>query len=105
MPEVREYFRELGEILYKENYFGFEDSATQYAVDLFDDIEDTLPTRAKKPAPAYFNRYGAGMFYAVFKKNKRTQWYVFFNIYADNNGDVLYLVRYMSNNHMVTQLL
>lgn len=104
LPEVREYFRELAEILYKKHYFGFEDTAIQYAEDLFNDIADTLTTRIKKPAPAYFDRYGTGMFYTVFKKNKHTQWYVFFNMYAEN-GDVLYLVRYITNNHMIAQLL
>jgi hypothetical protein len=44
------------------------------------------------------------MFYATFKKNKSTQWYVFFNIYADN-GEAIYLVRYISNNHMIAQFL
>ncbi len=102
LPEVREYFRELAEILHKKNYFGFEETAIQYAEDLFNDIADTLPNKAKKTAPAYFDRYGKSMFYAVFKKNKHTQWYVFFNIYVDNE---VYLVRYMSNNHMIAQLL
>jgi hypothetical protein len=104
LPEVRDYFRELAEILYKKDYFGFEETAIQYAEDLFNSIADTLPNRVKKTAPAYFDRYGKNMFYAVFQKNKRTQWYVFFNIYADN-GETVYLVRYMSNNHMIAQFL
>jgi len=44
------------------------------------------------------------MFYSVFKKSNRTQWYVFFSLYADG-GEVTYLVRYMSNNHMIAQFL
>jgi len=44
------------------------------------------------------------MFYAVFKKNKRTQWYVFFNVY-EADGQVVYLVRYMGNNHVIAQFL
>jgi hypothetical protein len=73
LPEVRDYFRELSQLLYEKNYFGFEEAAIRYATDLFNDIADTLPAKVKKNAPAYFDRYGKGMFYAVFKKNKRTQ--------------------------------
>jgi hypothetical protein len=79
-----------------------EETAIQYAEDLFKDIADTLPTRVKKNAPAYFTQYGKDMFYAVFQKNKHTQWYVFFNIYA-NSGETVYLVRYISNNHVIAQ--
>jgi hypothetical protein len=106
LPEVREYFRELAEILYKKDYFGFEDTALQYVEDLFSDIENTLPTKVKKSAPAYFNRYGKGMSYAVFKKNKRTHWYVFFNMQPDDGeAETIYLVRYISNNHTIAHFL
>jgi hypothetical protein len=104
LPEIRDYFRELAEILYEKGYFGFEEAAIQYAEDLFNNIADTLPTKVKKTAPTYFNRYGKDMFYAVYQKNKRTQWYVFFNIYADK-GEMVYLVRYISNNHVIAQFL
>ncbi|MDR1552445.1 MAG: hypothetical protein LBS69_03145 [Prevotellaceae bacterium] len=104
LPEVRYYFKELAEILYKNDYFGFEETAIQYAEDLFNNIANTLPIRVKKIAPSHFDRYGKDMFYAVFPKNKQTQWYVFFNIYA-NNGEKVYLVRYISNNHVTAQLL
>ncbi|MDR1984744.1 MAG: hypothetical protein LBQ28_07975 [Prevotellaceae bacterium] len=104
LPEVRDYFKELAEILYKKDYFGFQETAIQYAEDLFYDIADTLPSRVKKIAPTHFDRYGKDMFYAVFIKNKHTQWYVFFNIYIDN-GETVYLGRYISNNHVIAQLL
>ena len=103
-PEVQDYFRELAHILYEKEYFGFEKSALKYVDDLFDDIEDTLPHREKKAAPGYFDRYGENMFYSVFKKNNRTQWYVFFNI-GEYNKESVYLVQYVSNNHMIAHLL
>jgi GTP1/Obg family GTP-binding protein len=70
LSEVRDYFRELAEILYEKDYFGFEEAAIQYAEDLFNNIADTLPTRVKKTAPAYFDRYGKDMLYTVFRKNE-----------------------------------
>lgn len=77
LPEVRQYFKELEDILFEKEYFGFEDSAVQYVRELIFDIENSLPARMEKKAPPYFNRYGKNMCYASFRKNKATQWYVF----------------------------
>ena len=104
LPEVRMYFQELQDILFEKEYFGFEESAVQYVRELIFDIEASLPERLSKIAPPYFDRYGKGMKYATFRKNKHTQWYVFFNKYREN-GEVIYLVRYISNNHMIAQYL
>lgn len=104
LPEVRMYFQELQNILFEKEYFGFEESAVQYVRDLIFDIEATLPERVSKIAPPYFNRYGKELRYASFRKNRNTQWYVFFNKYREN-GEVIYLVRYISNNHMIAQYL
>lgn len=104
LPEVRLYFQELQDILFEKEYFGFEESAVQYVRDLIFDIEATLPERVSKIAPPYFNRYGKELRYASFRKNRNTQWYVFFNKYREN-GEVIYLVRYISNNHMIAQYL
>jgi len=91
-PEVRSYFTDLTELLYEKEYFGFVDSALQYARELFLDIQDSLPQRKKTSAPLWFNRYGKDMYYSVFKKNRGTQWYVFFTIYEDDKGEITYLV-------------
>lgn len=40
--------------------------------------------------------------YATFRKSRNTQWYVFFNIYRQN-GETIYLIRYISNNHVNAQ--
>ena len=44
------------------------------------------------------------MDYAAFSKNNHTTWYVFFNVY-EVGGDSVYLVRYMSNNHVIAHHL
>ena len=103
-PAVRMYFRELEDILYEMEYFGFEDSAIQYVRSLIFDIEKYLHTSAKRKAPIYFERYGKNMYYSVFWKNRRTQWYAFFTVYEDN-GALIYYVRYISNNHVIAQYL
>jgi hypothetical protein len=103
-PEAIEYFNELSAILYERDYFGFEENAVKYVNELLDDIIETLPYRVKKIAPAYFDKYGKKMLYSLFQKNKNTQWYVFFNIYK-KNGELIYLVRYVNNNHIIAQYL
>ena len=63
-----------------------------------------LPVKLHRPAPDYFNKYGKNMEYAVFKKNKHTQWYVFFRVYQ-KDGEIIYQVRYIGNNHTIAQYL
>ena len=104
LPEIRAYFNELTDILFEKEYFSFIESAEKYVNELFIDIKNTLPISPKRRAPEYFTRYGNNMFYSVFKKNSRTQWYVFFNIY-ENDGEKIYLVRYISNNHVIAHLI
>ncbi|MDR0865612.1 MAG: hypothetical protein LBO74_11870 [Candidatus Symbiothrix sp.] len=104
LPEIRGYFKELAKILYEKDYFGFEQNAIEYAEDLFNDIKESLPNKQCKKAPEYFNQYGENMYYATFKKNKNTQWHAFFNI-MDDNGEIIYLVRYISNNHVIARYL
>jgi len=104
LPKVEDYLVELSEILYQKEYFGFKESAVIYVTKLVQDIKMTLHKRLKKPAPRYFNRYGEGMNYATFRKGKATQWYVFFTTYKEK-GEIVYLVRYISNNHVSAQFL
>lgn len=100
LPEVEDYLFELIEILYRKDYFGYYESAIEYVEDLVADIRKDLPSKSKKKAPDYFQRYGEGLYYASFKKNHNTQWYVFFSIHED-----VCLVRYITNNHICAQHL
>ncbi len=104
-PEVRAYFDNLESILYEKGYFSFEDSSHKYADELFCAIRNNLSRRIHKPAPSYFNKYSKNMYYATFRKNKQTVWYAFFSKYRGDNGETIYLVRYIANNHFVAQHL
>ena len=57
-PEVRTQLKELSEILYEKEYFGFDDDAYNYVKDLISDITTSLPNRIQKTAPDYFSKYG-----------------------------------------------
>jgi hypothetical protein len=98
--EVDEYLRELVEILYDNGYLGFKDYAYQYVDSLIDEIKETIHIKLKKTAPDYFSKYGKGLYYSVFKKNNNTVWYVFFNYEND-----AYYIRYIGNNHNISQYL
>ena len=104
IPEVYQYLDNLVTILYENDYFGFEDFAINYVDELLDEILITLPVRLHKPAPKYFEKYGENMYYAIFIKNKRTTWYVFFTKYYEHK-EAIYLVRYITNNHVAAQFL
>ena len=104
LPEVVDYLEYLVPILYEKGYFGMRETAKKYIDSLVDDIEANLPTKLHRPALPYFDRYGKDLKYAVFKKNRRTSWYAFFETYEENES-VFYLVRYIANNHTVAQYL
>lgn len=104
LQETLDYFNELSTLLFEQDYFGFEENALKYVDDLLNDIKKNVHARVQKPAPVYFDRYGKRMFYATFKKSKNTQWYVFFTKYKDR-GETVYLIRYIGNNHTISQHL
>ena len=104
LPKVLVYLDNLVFILFEKEYFGFLDTSQRYIDDLVDDIKTSLPVRLHKPAPSYFDKYGKNMEYAVFRKNKQTSWYVFFRVYRQNGEDV-YQVRYIANNHVISHHL
>ena len=98
LPEIQEYFYELEIILYEKGYFGYEENAIDYVDDLVIEIKTNLPKMAHKPAPKYYEKYGKDLYYITIRKNKRTHWYTFFSKYIEN-GETIYLVCYVGNNH------
>jgi len=98
LPEVVVFFENLAIVLQEKGYFGSFEFSRKYTDELTDDIIKNLPFRQHKPAPKYFDKYGKGMKYASFKKNRNTTWYAFFKTYI-KNGEAVYLVRYIGNNH------
>ena len=104
IPEVTSYIESLVPILYEKGYFSFKETAQKYVKDLYDDIRTNLPRYVHKSAPPYFDKYGKGMYYAAFRKNRQTVWYAFFTKYLDN-GETIYLIRYLNNNHLIAKYL
>lgn len=98
IPEVRLYFYELQLILYEKDYFGYPEDAERYIKELIEDIEKNLSKKRSKAAPNFFKKYGKDLEYTSFPKNKRTTWYVFFEVYEDNE-EIIYLIKHIENNH------
>ena len=103
-PVVQEYFYELENILYEKEYYSYDYEAIEYVDNLIFDIKNNLPSKQHKPAPPFYNKYGKDLYYAVFKKNRRTSYYAFFSKYSDH-GQIVYLVCYIGNNHTDAQHL
>ena len=104
MPEVVEYLDNLIDVLFEKQYFSYAEDAIEYVDELRDEIKTKLPAKLHKPAPRHFDRYGKGMKYSGFRKNKQNTWYVFFKTYRAD-GETVYVVRYIANNHVVAQYL
>ena len=97
---VVEYLNELVDILYEKEYFGFKETAYDYVDWIFEQIETSIESKLKKPAPIHFDRYARGLSYVVYKRNNNTSWYVFFRKQEDT-----YLIFYIGNNHNCAQYL
>ena len=78
LPEVVDHFLELAKILYDKGYLNSQNAASEYAARLFRDIQQYLPIKARKVAPALFKREGSGEQFSAFKHNRHTTWYVFY---------------------------
>ena len=104
LPEVSRQFIDLVGILYDKGYMSFLDQALEYSESLFREIQSSLSLKVHRKAPSWFNQFGKDMDYAVFPKNDHTTWYVFFNVY-EVAGETVYLVRYISNNHVIAHRL
>ena len=98
------YMEALAHTLYINHYFGFPESAHKYVDDLDKDILTRLPSMPGKDAPPHYDKYGHGMYFAAFRKNKRTCWYVFFRKYRVD-GEIVLQVRFIGNNHTESQYL
>ena len=104
LKKVRIYFESLIPKLHELGYFCFAETAQKYVGEIFVEIEKQLPIQKHRPAPEYFEKYGKGMKYIVIRKNRKTHWYIFFKT-TQKNGETIYKVRYIANNHVIAQYL
>ncbi len=89
LPEVISKLNQLVNILYEKEYFGFIDSAFNYANNIYDFIYTIPQQRYKLTANKKL-----GTYYCSFKANRNTTWYITFD-----KQDNRYLIQDISNNH------
>ncbi len=82
IPEVEVYLEDLVDVLFYEEYFGFEDAAQNYAEKIVHFIEESIQTFPPKKTPKELKNFGQN--YIFYKLTQRTTWYVFFEQF-DNN--------------------
>ncbi len=92
-PEVISFLNELIAQLFYKEYFGFEDSAQLYVQKIYDFIENDLINFPHKKIPKKLKNFGS--YYAFYKPNNRTTWYIFF----EKSGN-RYLITHLTNNHV-----
>ena len=99
-PKISEYLNNLIDILYKNGYFSYRDSAKEYVIDLRNKIELSLPVLTPR-LPRYRRKiYGKHTKYITIRKNRHTSYYIFFLQKANE-----YIVTYIGNNHTDAQYL
>jgi hypothetical protein len=88
-PEVVGQLNLLIKILYEREYFGFMDTAHNYADNIYDFIFDIPNNPYKK---SYNNKLGT--YFSSYKANKNTTWYILFDTIEDR-----FFVQNITNNH------
>lgn len=91
--EVVEYLNDLTFLLYKQNYFSFEENAQIYVQNIYDFIENSIENFPHKLTPSNLKLFGT--YYIFYKANHQTSWFIFFQ----SQGDC-YLITHVTNNHL-----
>ena len=89
---VLDYFDELVYVLFKEEYFSYNENAQFYVDKIVDFIIMEINSFPCKTTPQKLKYLGSN--YIFYKSNKRTTWYIFFEKKNTN-----YLVTGIINNH------
>lgn len=89
--EVEIYLERLIEVLYKKQYFGFEDSAFEYVLKIYLFIEQKLLILNHKKSPNQL--ISKGEFYITYESSHHTSWYIFFD-----KQELDIVITYISNN-------
>ena len=90
--EASLFLDELIEVLYKNEYFGFIESAEAYVSRIYEFIFDNIRDFPSKKSPHQLLKFGKS--YIVYKINPRTTWYNFFE-----KQNSYYFITHIINNH------
>ena len=89
---VQDYFDELIEILFEDDYFIYEENAINYVQKLVAFINKNIQSFPHRKTPQSLSKYGD--FYIFYNSNARTTWFIFFAVKEN-----VYLIKHITNNH------
>ena len=89
---VELYLKDLIDVLFEEEYFGFMSSAIDYVDDLIDFIIKNILSAKQTKTYKELNQFGK--FYITYQSNHRTTWYILF----DKSQEEV-TVTFIFNNH------
>ena len=90
--EASLFLDDLIEVLYKDEYFGFVESAEGYISRIYEFIFDNIKDFPSKKTPEQLSKYSTK--YIFYKINPRTTWFIFFE--NQNNN---FFISKIINNH------
>lgn len=82
----------LLEVLFVNEYFGFEDSALNYVEKIYDFIKNNISKPISKNSPLVYQKFGKK--FIKYKANNNTSWYIFFD-----QKEHRFLINHITNNH------
>ncbi len=93
LPEIENLINDLSNLLFQREYFSYYEYALNYVDKLTFFIEKEMVDFPHKLSPYPLNKFGT--YYAFYKPNNRTTWYIFFEKNKNH-----YLITHISNNHI-----
>jgi len=82
----------LLEVLFVNEYFGFEDSALNYVEKIYNFIKNNISKPISKNSPVAYQKFGKK--FIKYKANNNTSWYIFFD-----QKEHRFLINHITNNH------
>jgi len=82
----------LLEVLFVNEYFGFEDSALNYVEKIYNFIKNNISKPISKNSPVAYQKVGKK--FIKYKANNNTSWYIFFD-----QKEHRFLINHITNNH------
>lgn len=89
---VISYLDDLVRVLYKNDYFGFIETAEEYVLNIYDFVSGNIKSSQHRITPKRIQYLGSN--YIFYKVNKRTTWFIFFERQNEN-----FLITGILNNH------
>lgn len=90
--EVEFFLNDLIDILFDNEYLGFQEDALNYVIKIVEFINQNISTYPSKTTPLNLTQFGEK--FILYKANAQTSWYIFFD-----QNEHKFLIKFITNNH------